>query len=91
MIEPGETETWPVSHPPILVYFTDGSLAIAAGGGNPSVTRVKRGEAVFVESPASQAGVYFFVPGGHNGNPGLMRSLRTDTSAGQVPHLPRTT
>jgi len=51
-IQPGETETWPGGHPAMLVYFTDGSLAMAAGGGKPPVTRVKRGEAVFVEAQA---------------------------------------
>ena len=48
-IQPGESETRMGGNPAILVYFTDGSLAIRAGGGRPSVTNVKRGEAVFVE------------------------------------------
>ena len=50
-IQPGETDSWPGGHPAVLVYFTDGSLAIAAGG-SPSVRKVKRGEAVFVEPQA---------------------------------------
>lgn len=51
-IQPGESEAWRGSHPAVLVYFTDGSVSMAAGGGKPVVQEVKRGDTVFVEAQA---------------------------------------
>ena len=49
-IQPGESEAWRGSHPVVLVYFTDGSLSMAAGSGKPVAQKVKRGDTVFVEA-----------------------------------------
>jgi hypothetical protein len=46
-LRPGETQTWSGDHPSAVVYFTDGSLAVAEGSGKPAATRVQRGESVF--------------------------------------------
>jgi hypothetical protein len=46
-LKPGETESLRGGFASATVYFEDGSLEIAAGGGRPERVRVKRGEAVF--------------------------------------------